>query len=211
MFAVLLVQLWLGYSYMFLVSTGALQSIPVRPDRGGQRRRRQAVPRVPDHHLPAAAGGAGPAADRVVRLQLQQLQRDLPDHRGRPVPAGQPAVPAATDLLITYTYRLAFGGSGAAVRLRRGHLGLHLPDRRGHLDRQLPPHPGPGGDQLMTELDIRRGSCTPGCRRRWPPQVVATRQRQGRLVPPGRLAATSSASWRWPSRSSRSCSWCPPR
>ncbi len=28
MFAVLLVQLWMGYNYMFLVCTGALQSIP---------------------------------------------------------------------------------------------------------------------------------------------------------------------------------------
>ena len=28
MIAVLLVQLWLGYQYMFLVCTGALQSIP---------------------------------------------------------------------------------------------------------------------------------------------------------------------------------------
>ena len=41
MFAILLVQLWLGYNYMFLVITGALQSIPgelveaARVDGGG--------------------------------------------------------------------------------------------------------------------------------------------------------------------------------
>ena len=51
---------------------------PGRPHRGRRRRRREAVLRLPHDHVPAAAGGAGAAADRVVRVQLQQLRRDLP-------------------------------------------------------------------------------------------------------------------------------------
>ena len=110
--AILLIQLWLGYSYMFLVLHRCPAGDPGRPPGGGAGRRRQAVPRVPDHHVPAAAGCPGAAADRVVRVQLQQLQRDLPATAVAPFPPDNPTA-GATDLLITYTYRLAFGGAGA--------------------------------------------------------------------------------------------------
>ena len=55
MFSLILVNMWLGYPYMFLVSTGALQSVPDGPQGGGVRRRRHRVEGVPQDHLPAAA------------------------------------------------------------------------------------------------------------------------------------------------------------
>ena len=57
-FAVILIQLWLGYPYMFLVATGALQAIPKELERGGRDRRRHAVGTVPAGHPAAAAGRA---------------------------------------------------------------------------------------------------------------------------------------------------------
>ena len=75
--------------------TGALQAIPADLQRGGQDRRRQRLHRLPQDHLPAAAGERGPAAGGVVRLQLQQLQRDLPAHRGRTVQRRTTRPPAA--------------------------------------------------------------------------------------------------------------------
>ena len=56
----------------------------------------------------------GPAAGRDVRLQLQQLRRDLPAHRGRPFSADNPTA-GGTDILISYTIRLAFGAGGAQI------------------------------------------------------------------------------------------------
>ena len=187
MFAILLVQLWLGYTYMFLVCTGALQSIPADLTEAAGGRRRQAVPRLPDDHVPAAAGGAGAAADRVVRVQLQQLHGDLPDQRRRPVPAGQPE--RRRDRPPDHLHL------PARLRRRRAPSTASPPPISififlivaVDLDHRLPPHPGTGGDQLMTTLDIRRDR---GHHRspRTPPERRPARQRQGRLVPPGRLA-----------------------
>ena len=74
-FAVLLVQFWLGYPYMFLVCLGRAPVDPGGHDRGRRGRRRQAVPGIQGGGLPAAPGRGRAAPDRVVRVQLQQLQR----------------------------------------------------------------------------------------------------------------------------------------
>jgi arabinogalactan oligomer/maltooligosaccharide transport system permease protein len=111
-FAVVLVNLWLGFPYMFLVTTGALQAIP--------RELTEA----------AAIDGAAPwAGFRKVTLPLllvaltpllissfafnfNNFNAIALTSDGGPFPAESPQV-GATDLLITYTFRLAFGGSGA--------------------------------------------------------------------------------------------------
>jgi arabinogalactan oligomer/maltooligosaccharide transport system permease protein len=111
-FAVILVNLWLGFPYMFLVTTGALQAIP--------RELTEA----------AAIDGAAPwAGFRKVTLPLllvaltpllissfafnfNNFNAIALTSDGGPFPAESPQV-GATDLLITYTFRLAFGGSGA--------------------------------------------------------------------------------------------------
>ena len=104
---------------------------PVGAARGRQDRRRQRLQAPDPHHLPADAGERGPAAGRVVRVQLQQLQRHLPAHRGRPVLAGQPdrrrhrhpdQLHHAVGLRRRRrTDRLRLGGVGRAVRHHRRH------------------------------------------------------------------------------------------
>ena len=84
-FAVLLTNLWMGFPYMFLVSHRRAAGDPRGPHRGGEDRRRQRLRRLPQDHLPAAAGHGGAAPGGDVRLQLQQLRGDLPAHRGRTV------------------------------------------------------------------------------------------------------------------------------
>jgi arabinogalactan oligomer/maltooligosaccharide transport system permease protein len=108
--SLLVVNLWIGYSYMFLVVTGALTSIP--------------------GYLKEAAfvdGASGFKAFRSVILPLLMVSVSplliasfsfnfnnytLVDllTGGGPFP-GSPIAGGQTDLLITYTYRLAFGTS----------------------------------------------------------------------------------------------------
>ena len=83
MFSLILVNLWLGYPYMFLVCTGRAAEHPDRPQGGRLRRRGHRVHDVPQDHVPAAADRGQPAADRQLRLQLQQLHDRLPGDRRR--------------------------------------------------------------------------------------------------------------------------------
>ena len=73
--SVLIVNLWLGFPYMFLVCTGALQSIPEELTEAAtvDGARPWAIFRL--IKLPAAAGDGHAAAHRLVRVQLQQLHR----------------------------------------------------------------------------------------------------------------------------------------
>ncbi|MFC3993232.1 ABC transporter permease subunit [Actinoplanes siamensis] len=111
-FAVLLVQLWLGYPYMFLVTTGALQAIPgeltdaTRVDGAGPLQAFRAV------KLPLLLVALTPLLISSFAFNFNNFNAIYLTTEGGPFPADNPAN-GATDLLITYTYRLAFGGSGA--------------------------------------------------------------------------------------------------
>ncbi|HET8682208.1 MAG TPA: ABC transporter permease subunit [Micromonosporaceae bacterium] len=110
--AVILVQLWLGYPYMFLVSTGALQAIPAEMteaaemDGAGPWQRFRAVT------LPLLLVALSPLLIASFAFNFNNFNAIYLTTEGGPFPADNPSV-GATDLLITYTYRLAFGGSGA--------------------------------------------------------------------------------------------------
>lgn len=112
--AILFINMWLGYPYMMLISLGALQSIPT------------------DMYEAANLDGAGPwATFRYLTLPLLLISVgplligtfaynfnnftiiDLVNQGGPPIPgANTPA--GQTDILISYTFRLAFaGGRGA--------------------------------------------------------------------------------------------------
>ena len=58
---------------------------PRRADRGGARRRRRRLADLPARDAPAAARRSGAADDRVVCVQLQQLQQRVPADPGRPL------------------------------------------------------------------------------------------------------------------------------
>ncbi|BCY13590.1 sugar ABC transporter permease [Actinoplanes sp. L3-i22] len=110
--AVLLVQLWLGYPYMFLVTTGALQAIPAeltdatRVDGAGPFQSFRAV------KLPLLLVALTPLLISSFAFNFNNFNAIYLTTEGGPFPADNPNA-GATDLLITYTYRLAFGGSGA--------------------------------------------------------------------------------------------------
>ncbi|MBB2943063.1 arabinogalactan oligomer/maltooligosaccharide transport system permease protein [Actinoplanes lutulentus] len=110
--AVILVQLWLGYPYMFLVSTGALQAIPgelldaTKVDGAGVWQSFKSVT------LPLLMIPLTPLLISSFAFNFNNFNAIWLTTEGAPFPADN-TTNGATDLLITYTYRLAFGGSGA--------------------------------------------------------------------------------------------------
>ncbi|TDC37960.1 ABC transporter permease subunit [Micromonospora sp. 15K316] len=110
--AVLLVQLWLGYPYMFLVATGALQAIPrelteaTSVDGASPWQSFRAVT------LPLLLVALSPLLISSFAYNFNNFNAIYLTTEGGPFPADNPTN-GATDLLITYTYRLAFGGQGA--------------------------------------------------------------------------------------------------
>lgn len=111
--ALLLVNLWLGFPYMMLISLGALQSIPpefyeaARIDGAGswQRFRLITVPLLMISLAPLLIGSFAFNFNNFTVIYM--LTGGGPPIPGSQTPAG------STDILISYTYKLAFGGAGA--------------------------------------------------------------------------------------------------
>lgn len=114
--AVLLVQLWLGYPYMFLVTTGALQAIPrelteaTSVDGASPFQSFRAVT------MPLLLVAISPLLIASFAYNFNNFNAIQFVTEGGPFPADNPTA-GATDLLITYTYRLAFGAQGAEYGL----------------------------------------------------------------------------------------------
>ncbi|MGW4497594.1 ABC transporter permease subunit [Micromonospora sp. NPDC004336] len=114
--AVLLVQLWLGYPYMFLVTTGALQAIPrelteaTSVDGASPFQSFRAVT------MPLLLVAISPLLIASFAYNFNNFNAIQFVSEGGPFPADNPTA-GATDLLITYTYRLAFGAQGAEYGL----------------------------------------------------------------------------------------------
>ncbi|MDX2077489.1 MAG: ABC transporter permease subunit [bacterium] len=112
--AILLVNLWLGYPYMMLISSGALQSIPsevyeaaaVDGANPQQRFWRITLPLLLVTLGPLLIGSFVYNFNNFMLIQV--LTAGNPPIPGSPVPAGY------TDILISYTYRLAFGNTAGA-------------------------------------------------------------------------------------------------
>lgn len=110
--ALLLVNLWLGFPYMFLISTGALQAIPsdtleaARIDgaTGFQAWRSITLPLLLVALTPLLISSFAFNFNNFNAIQLTTA--------GGPFSSDSSTV-GGTDLLITYTFRLAFGGQGA--------------------------------------------------------------------------------------------------
>ncbi|MFY1586843.1 ABC transporter permease subunit [Micromonospora sp. WMMD734] len=114
--AVLLVQLWLGYPYMFLVTTGALQAIPkelteaTSVDGASPWQSFRAVT------LPLLLVALSPLLIASFAYNFNNINAIWLTTEGGPFAPDNPTN-GATDLLITYTYRLAFGAQGAEFGL----------------------------------------------------------------------------------------------
>ncbi|MGH3681462.1 MAG: ABC transporter permease subunit [Natronosporangium sp.] len=110
--SVILVNTWLSYPYMFLITVGALQAIPrelteaARIDGAGPWHAFRKVT------LPLLMVALTPLLIASFAYNFNNFNAIFLVSGGGPFPPDSPQT-GATDLLITYTYRLAFGGSGA--------------------------------------------------------------------------------------------------
>ncbi|MBN1174325.1 MAG: ABC transporter permease subunit [Micromonosporaceae bacterium] len=110
--AAIAVQLWLGFPYMFLVSTGALQAIPKEMTEASQVDGATVWQAFRQVTLPLLLVALSPLLISSFSFNFNNFNAIYLTTEGAPFPADNTSV-GATDLLITYTYRLAFGGAGA--------------------------------------------------------------------------------------------------
>jgi arabinogalactan oligomer/maltooligosaccharide transport system permease protein len=110
--AVVLVQVWLAYPYMFLVCTGALQAIPAELSEAATidgAGRFQGFRHVV---FPLLLVAVAPLLIASFAFNFNNYNAIALTTDGGPFPPDSPQA-GATDLLISYTYRLAFGTAGA--------------------------------------------------------------------------------------------------
>lgn len=110
--SVIVVNIWLGFPYMFLVTTGALQALPsslgeaARIDGAGPWQRFRRIT------LPLLLVALTPLLISSFAYNFNNFNVIYLVTSGGPFDVNNSSV-GATDLLISYTYRLAFGSSGA--------------------------------------------------------------------------------------------------
>lgn len=112
--AILFINTWLGYPYMMLICLGALQSIPQEMYEAAELDGASRFAKFRYLTLPLLLISVGPLLIGTFAFNFNNFTViDLVNEGGPPIvgastPAGQ------TDILISYTYRLAFaGGRGA--------------------------------------------------------------------------------------------------
>lgn len=111
---VLLVNLWLGYPYMMLITTGALQSIPSDIYEAADVDGANAWQRFWNLTLPLLLVSVGPLLIASFVFNFNNFTTIYAFNEGKPPMAGTPTPAGHTDILISYTYRIAFeGGRGS--------------------------------------------------------------------------------------------------
>ncbi|MEJ6396196.1 maltose ABC transporter permease MalF [Gymnodinialimonas sp. 2305UL16-5] len=109
---VLIVNTWLGYPYMMLLAMGFLQSVPEDHKKAAALEGASSVrvfftitlPQIIPPFLPLLIASFAFNFNNLVLIFL--LTRGLPDIPGTVIPAGE------TDILASFTYRLAFDNAG---------------------------------------------------------------------------------------------------
>ena len=109
---VLIVNTWLGYPYMMLLAMGFLQGVPEDHKKAAALEGASAVrvfftitlPQIIPPFLPLLIASFAFNFNNMVLIFL--LTRGLPDIPGTVIPAGE------TDILASFTYRLAFDNAG---------------------------------------------------------------------------------------------------
>jgi arabinogalactan oligomer/maltooligosaccharide transport system permease protein len=107
--AILITNLWLGFPYMFLVCTGALQSIPgdvreaARIDGAGPVRTVRSI------IMPLLLVAVGPLLIASFAFNFNNFTLIFLMTKGGPFTEGDTSI-GSTDLLITYAFRIAFSG-----------------------------------------------------------------------------------------------------
>lgn len=111
---ILLVNLWLGYPYMMLISSGALQSVPEDIYDAAAVDGANAWQRFWNITLPILLISVGPLLIASFVFNFNNFTVIYGYNEGRPPIAGSPTPAGHSDILISYTYRIAFeGGRGS--------------------------------------------------------------------------------------------------
>lgn len=110
--ALLLMNLWLGFPYMFLVATGALQAIPPDLKEAASLDGADGFTGFRTVTFPLLLVGVAPILVATFAFNFNNFNViELLTHGGPFTPDNPNA--GATDILISYTVRLAFGAGGA--------------------------------------------------------------------------------------------------
>ena len=108
MFSLILVNMWLGYPYMFLVCTGALQSIPSDLKEAAYVDGATGPTTFRKITFPLLLTAVSPLLVASFAFNFNNFTLVYLLTRGGPRDSGESA--GATDLLITWTYRIALDG-----------------------------------------------------------------------------------------------------
>lgn len=110
--AVILTNVWMGFPYMFVVCTGALQSIPAELREAAKMDGASALMAFRKVVLPLLLVAVAPLLVASFAFNFNNFNAIQLLTEGGPFRPDNPQA-GATDILISYTFRLAFGGSGA--------------------------------------------------------------------------------------------------
>lgn len=112
--AIILINLWLGYPYMMLITSGALQAIPKDIYEAAAVDGANVVQRFRNITLPLLLVAVGPVLISSFTFNFNNFNVIYLFNEGNPPIPNTPTPAGHTDILITYVYRLAFaGGRGA--------------------------------------------------------------------------------------------------
>jgi ABC-type sugar transport system permease subunit len=115
-FAILLVNLWLGYPYFMLVTSGALQSIPSEIYEAAMIDGATSWQRFRRITLPLLLVAVGPLLIASFVFNFNNFNLIYLFIAGGPPIAGASTQAGATDILISYVYKLAFESGGRGVQ-----------------------------------------------------------------------------------------------
>ncbi|MBN8882832.1 MAG: ABC transporter permease subunit [Salana multivorans] len=112
--AVLLTQLWMGFPYMFLICTGALQSVPSELKEAASIDGATGVSQFWRIIFPLVLVSTAPLLVASFAFNFNNFNAIQLLTQGGPFTADNPTA-GGTDILVSYTYRLAFGGVGEQI------------------------------------------------------------------------------------------------
>jgi arabinogalactan oligomer/maltooligosaccharide transport system permease protein len=112
--AVLLTNLWMGFPYMFLVSTGALQAIPEELKEAATIDGAGGLAGFRRITLPLLLVTVAPLLVATFAFNFNNFGAIFLLTGGGPFTPDNPTA-GGTDILISYTYRLAFGAGGVQI------------------------------------------------------------------------------------------------
>ncbi len=108
--AILMTNLWLGFPYMFLICTGALQAVPADVKEAAQIDGATGWRTIRSITMPLILVAVGPLLLASFAFNFNNFTVIFLMTEGGPFENSQTQV-GSTDLLITYAYRLAIGGT----------------------------------------------------------------------------------------------------